>query len=141
MNAKKDDVPLQGRIASGVRGIQLRDGDSVILMRQINGEGEVIIATDEGKFKKVISSQIDPSPRYKKGSLIVSMKEDASVICASYVTVPYMITIVDKTNAVIEVSSEDIPIAMQSAKARKISACAEENVKAVVATPYKKAEE
>ena len=141
LNAKKDDVPVQGRIASGVRGIQLREGDSVILMKQINGEGEVIIATDEGKFKKVISSQIDPSTRYKKGSLIVSMKEGASVICASYVTVPYMITIVDKTNAVIEITSEDIPIAMQSAKARKISACAEDNVKAVVATPYKKAEE
>ena len=141
LNAKKDDVPVQGRIASGVRGIQLREGDSVVLMKQINGEGEVIIATDEGKFKKVISSQIDPSTRYKKGSLIVSMKEGASVICASYVTVPYMLTIVDKTNAVIEITSEDIPIAMQSAKARKISACAEENVKAVVATPYKKAEE
>ena len=40
-----------------------------------------------------------------------------------------------------KITSEDIPIAMQSAKARKISACAEENVKAVVATPYKKAEE
>ncbi len=141
LNAKKDDIPLQGRIASGVRGIQLRDGDSVVLMKQINGEGEIIIATDEGKFKKVISSQIEPTGRYKKGSLIVSMKEGASVICASYVTAPYMISIVDKTNAVIEVSSEDIPIAMQSAKARKISACAEDDVKTVVATPYKLAEE
>ena len=141
LNAKKDGIPSQGRIASGVRGIQLREGDSVVLMKQINGEGEIIIATDEGKFKKVISSQIEPMGRYKKGSLIVSMKDGASVICASYVTAPYMISIVDKTNAVIEVSSEDIPIAMQSAKARKISACAEENVKAVVATPYKPAED
>ena len=141
LNAKKDDIPVQGRIASGVRGIQLRDGDSVVLMKQINGEGEIIIATDEGKFKKVISSQIEPMGRYKKGSLIVSMKDGASVICASYVTNPYMLTIVDKTNAVVEISSEEIPIAMQSAKARKISACAEENVKMVVATPYKPAED
>jgi DNA gyrase/topoisomerase IV subunit A len=110
-------------------------------MKQVNGEGEIIIATDEGKFKKVISSQIDPMTRYKKGSLIVSMKEDASVIFAGYVTNPYMLTIVDKTNTVIEISSEDIPIAMQSAKARKIAACAEDDVKAVVATPYKLAEE
>ena len=141
LNAKKDDVPTQGRIASGVRGIQLREGDSVVMMKQINGEGEIIIATDEGKFKKVISSQIEPTGRYKKGSIIVGMRDGASVICASYVTEPYSIAIVDKSGNVVEVSSEDIPIAMQSAKARRISACAEENVKSVVAMPYKLTEE
>ncbi len=141
LNAKKDDVPTQGRIASGVRGIQLREGDSVVMMKQINGEGEIIIATDEGKFKKVISSQIEPTGRYKKGSIIVGMRDGASVICASYVTVPYSIAVVDKSGNVVEVSSEDIPIAMQSAKARRISACAEENVKEVLAMPYKLTEE
>jgi topoisomerase-4 subunit A len=137
LNAKKDDVPIQGRIAGGVRGIQLRDGDSVVLMKQINDEGEIIVATDEGKFKKVLCALIEPMGRYKKGSLIVSMKDGASVICASYVTTPYSIAIVDKANNVVEVSSEDVPIAMQSAKARKISACAEDNVKYVVAENYK----
>ena len=141
LNAKKDDIPVQGRIASGVRGIQLREDDSVVLMKQINGEGEIIIATDEGKFKKVISSQIEPMGRYKKGALIVKMRDGASVICASYVTMPYMLSIVDKTNAVIEISSEDIPIAMQSAMARKIPACPGDNIKAVVPTTYKKAED
>jgi topoisomerase-4 subunit A len=137
LNAKKDDVPVQGRIAAGVRGIQLRDGDSVILMKQVNGEGEIIIATDEGKFKKVIVEQIEVTGRYKKGSIIVSMKEGASVISASYVTTPYALAIVDKSGAVTEVSSESIPIAMQSAKARKISACAEDNLKLVFAEFYK----
>ena len=141
LNAKKDDIPVQGRIASGVRGIQLRDGDSVVLMKQISDEGEIIIATDEGKFKKVIVSLIESTSRYKKGSLIVSMKAGASVICASYVTEPYMISIVDQTNTVTEISSEKIPLAVQSAMARKIAAYSGDGVKSVVATPYKKVED
>ena len=141
LNALKDDIPTQGRIATGVRGIMLREGDEVIFMKQINGEGEIIIVTDEGKFKRVISSQIEPSKRYKKGSIIVGLREGASVIFASYVTVPYMLAVVEKNNAVSELSSEDISITVQSARAKKIARYAEDSVKLVIPMPYKKAED
>ncbi len=141
LNALKDDIPTQGRIATGVRGIMLREGDEVIFMKQINGEGEIIIATDEGKFKRVISSQIEPSKRYKKGSIIVGLREGASVIFASYVTVPYMLAVVEKNNAVSELSSEDISITVQSARAKKIARYAEDSIKLVIPMPYKKAED
>ena len=140
LNAMKDDIPTQGRIATGVRGIQLREGDEVVLMTQINGEGEIIIATDEGKFKRVISSQIEPSKRYRKGSIIVGLPEGASVISASYVTVPYMLAVVEKGNVVSELSSEDIFISVQSARAKKMSRYAEGSVKEVIPLPYKKAD-
>ncbi len=141
LNAFKDDVPVQGRIATGVRGIMLREGDEVVLMKQINGEGEIIIATSEGKFKRVISSQIEPSKRYRKGSIIVSLKEGACVLSASYVTTPYMLAIVEKTNAVSELSSEDVFISVQSARAKKVARYAEDSIKLVLPTPYKKAED
>ncbi len=141
LNALKEDITTQGRIATGVRGIMLREGDEVVYMRQIDGEGEIIIATDEGKFKRVISSQIEPFKRYKKGSLIVSLKEGAKVLSASYVTVPYMLAVVDKTNVVSELSSEEVAISVQSARAKKIARYAEDSVKAVYPLPHKKAEE
>ena len=140
LNATKDDIPTQGRVSTGVRGIMLRDGDKVVLMRQINGEGEVIIATSEGKFKRVISSQIEPSKRYRKGSIIVSMKEGASVLCASYVTMPYMLAVVDTSNTVSELSSEDIFISVQSTAAKKITRYKEGSVAQVIPMPYKKDE-
>ncbi|MBE7077631.1 MAG: DNA topoisomerase 4 subunit A [Clostridiales bacterium] len=140
LNAMKDDIPTQGRIATGVRGIMLRDGDEVILMTQINGEGEVIIATTEGKFKRVISSQIESSKRYKKGSIIVGLKEGASVLCASYVTVPYMLAVEEKNHAVSELSSEDIFISVQSARAKKVPRYAEDSIIRVIPLPYKKGE-
>ena len=140
LNAMKDDIPTQGRIATGVRGIMLRDGDYVMLMTQINGEGEIIIATTEGKFKRVISSQIEPSKRYKKGSIIVGLKEGASVLAASYVTVPYMLAVEEKTHAVSEISSEDIFISVQSARAKKLPQYAEDSILQVIPMPYKKGE-
>lgn len=140
LNAMKDDIPTQGRIATGVRGIMLREGDQVLLMTQINGEGEVIIATTEGKFKRVISSQIEPSKRYKKGSIIVGMREGASVLTASYVTTPYMLAVEEKNHAVSEISSEDIFISVQSARAKKLFSYAEDSILKVIPLPYKKGE-
>ena len=140
LNAMKDDIPTQGRISTGVRGIMLRDGDSVVLMTQINGEGEIVIATDEGKFKRVISSQIEPSKRYRKGNIIVGLRDGASVLSASYVTVPYMLAVVEKTNNVSELSSEDVFISVQSARAKKVSRYAENSIERVIPLPYKKDE-
>ena len=138
LNTLKDDIPVQGRIAAGVRGIMLRDDDEVVLMTQINGEGEIIIATDEGKFKRVISSIIEPSKRYRKGAMITSLREGASVIAASYVTVPYKLAVIEKGNMASELSSEEIPILMQSLRAKKLARYAEDSVKMVIPMPYKK---
>lgn len=80
LNALKNDIPLQGRVSGGVKGIMLRDGDKVKFVSQVNGEGEIVIVTSEGKFKKVISSQIDVSGRYKKGSMIVALPDGAKVL-------------------------------------------------------------
>ena len=140
LNAKKDDIPTQGRIATGVRGMMLQDGDSVLLMTQINDEGEVIIATTEGKFKKVLVSYLEPTKRYKKGSVIVGLSEKASVLTAAYVTVPYMLAVEEKNHNVSELSSEDISIMMQSSKAKKVGRYAEDSVIKVIPLPYKKGE-
>ena len=140
LNAKKDDIPTQGRIATGVRGMMLHEGDHVVLMTQINEEGEVIIATTEGKFKKVLVSHIEPSKRYKKGSVIVGLSDGASVLTAAYVTVPYMLAVEEKNHNVSELSSEDISILMQSSKAKKIARYAEDSVIKVIPMPYKNAE-
>ncbi len=140
LNALKDDIPVQGRVAAGVRGIMLREEDSVVLMTQINGEGEIIIATDEGKFKRVISSQIEPSKRYRKGSIIVGLHEDANVLCASCVTTPYMLAVVQKNNAVSELSSEDIFISVPSSRAKRVLRYEENSIKRVIPLPHKKGE-
>lgn len=140
LNALKDDIPVQGRIAIGVKGIALREGDTVVLATQISDDGEIVLSTTEGKFKRVIVSHIEPSKRYRKGSMIVGLSAGASVLSASYVTVPYMLAVVEKNKNVSEISSEDVFISMPSMKAKKITRYAENSIEKVIPMPYKKEE-
>ena len=140
LNAMKDDIPTQGRISTGVRGIMLRDGDEAVYIKQISDEGEIVIATDEGKFKRVIASHIEPSKRYRKGSMIVSLREGASVISVGYVTTPYMLAVVEKTQAVSEISTENISILSPSNRAQKLSRYKEGTIEKVIQMPHRKDE-
>ena len=140
LNAMKDDIPTQGRISTGVRGIMLRDGDEVVYMKQISDEGEIVIATDEGKFKRVIASHIEPSKRYRKGSMIVSLREGASVISVGYVTTPYMLAVVEKTQTVSELSTENVSILSPSNRAQKLSRYKEGAIERVIQMPHRKDE-
>ena len=141
LKAMKDDIPTQGRISTGVRGIKLRENDEVVLMTQItNDEGEILIVTTEGKFKKVVVPQIEKSKRYLKGTIIVGLSSGTSVLTACYVTVPYKLAVVSKTHEVSEISSEDVFIATQSAKAMKLSGYLINSIEQVLPMPYKKDE-
>lgn len=140
LNTLKDDIPTQGRVATGVRGIALRENDEVVYAHQINEDGEIVIATDESKFKRVIVSQVEKLKRNRKGAMVVSLKEGASVICASYVTEPYMLAVVDKDGVVSELSSERIAVLSQSNTARPVAGYKLGTVEKVIALPYKKEE-
>ncbi len=140
LNTIKDDIPTQGRVATGVRGIALRENDEVVYAHQINEDGEIVIATDESKFKRVIVSQVEKLKRNRKGAMVVSLKEGASVICASYVTEPYMLAVVDKDGVVSELSSERIAVLSQSNTARPVAGYKLGTVEKVIALPYKKEE-
>ncbi len=66
VNFEKSEVPMQGRIAGGVKGINLEDKDCVVYAGQsINGE--YLIVTDNGFVKKLNSLQIPMCARYRKG--------------------------------------------------------------------------
>jgi DNA gyrase subunit A len=138
VNGKKEGLPTQLRNATGVRGIALQDGDEVIFASQITDEGEIIVVTDEAKFKKVIASSLTVTGRNKKGSMITSFKDGASVLFASYVTVPYRLAVVDKNGAVAEISSEDLFITIKSNRGKLLSQFAEDSVVRVIPLYYKK---
>lgn len=139
LNAKLDDVPVQGRIAGGVKGIALQAGDSVLFASQINGEGEIILATKHGRFKRVISGQIAPSPRYKKGSRIVSLDKDGDdeVIYADYVTEPYRLAVADPEGVMASYDTEEIIIDISSSRGRKIRERYDQPVAAVYSLKFK----
>ena len=137
LNAKKDDIPSQGRIAGGVKGINLNEGDEVIFASQIDGEGEVVVAITGGRIKRIIVAQVDPLPRYRKGIQIAVLKEGEEVLFASYVTIPYMLGLVLE-DGITSISTEDVPIDATGTRGRVNKAYA--SLSAVYAAKYLKGE-
>ena len=135
LNAVTDDIPCQGRIATGVRGMLVDGSDEVLFATQINGEGEIIIVTDKGLFKRVISSLIDPLSRGRKGVMIADSK--SGVIFADYVTVPYKLAVVGEEGGVTELDTEDIPIDARASRGKSLKALGITSVKSAVALKYK----
>ena len=119
LNAYKNDIPTQGRVSAGVRGIALSEGDKVVFAGQIDGEGEIIVATDGNTYKKVIASQIDPMARYRKGVKIVDLGKGRKVSFADYVTVPYKLAVqMDDGSLVTADTEEDITIEDRTTKGK-----------------------
>ena len=120
LNAKKDDIPVQGRVAGGVKGMNLNDGDEVMWASQVDcEEGEIIAAFSDGRYKRVIVGQVSPLPRYRKGVQIASLK-GAEVLFADYVTTPYMLAVVKDDGTMTEIQTEDVPIDVTSTRGRSL---------------------
>ena len=74
LNADKSDIPSQGRISAGVKGINLTDTDNVVFVSQITKEDTVIVVSDNAYAKRVNVNEIDVLARYRKGVKIFDLK-------------------------------------------------------------------
>ncbi len=98
LNAFTDDIPLQGRISGGVKGIMLSDGDEVVLSEQVMPNYRIAVITNKGYAKKVKLAEIEPMARYRKGVKIMDLtatNNGNEVVFASTIDKPYTIAIED----------------------------------------------
>lgn len=135
LSAAKEDVPVQGRVAGGVKGIGLNTGDEVVFATQQNGEGEIIIVTTLGGFKRVISSLFETYNRGAKGVMIADIKGKGEVLFANYVTMPYKLAVTCADKTVAEIDTEDITIESRIFKGKPVKGLGE--VVKVTAMKYK----
>lgn len=121
LNFDQTDVPIQGRIAGGVKGMLLSDTDFVVLAKQITGEGEAFIVSNKGFFKRIILSEIDKMTRYRKGIKITELKGDAGTAVAfcDTVTIPYDICVWDGNENTV-VNTESVSIENRASKGKKL---------------------
>ncbi len=120
LNALKDDIPIQGRVAGGVKGINLNKGDEIVFVSQIDEEGEFVIVTDTGCYKRVISAEIEPMARYRKGIKIVELGKDSHVVFASIVKEPFDLGVIDTFGVVFVVNTEDLSIEGRTTKGKTL---------------------
>ncbi len=135
LSAAKDDVPVQGKAAGGVKGVGLNTGDEVIFATQQNGEGEIIVVTSLGGVKRVIASKFETYNRGAKGVMIADIKGKGELIFAGYVTMPYNLAFYTAQRVMFEVDSETINIEDRVYRGKPIKGI--ENITKVVAMKYK----
>ncbi len=62
-----DSIPVQGRNSSGVRGIQVEDGDEVRFCFSLEPASSLVVFTDRGYGKRVLERDLDAQNRGGKG--------------------------------------------------------------------------
>ncbi len=114
--AEKTDVPEQGRISGGVRGINLYENDKVVYADICSDEGELAVITEQGYCKRVIVAQIDKLPRYRKGVRLIGLGDKDKVVFVHLCTLPEPFVI--EADEDYGISSEDIPIEARTTKGK-----------------------
>ncbi|MBP5193109.1 MAG: DNA topoisomerase 4 subunit A [Clostridia bacterium] len=124
LNAVKDEVPKQGRISGGVKGVNLNDGDEVVYAGQIGeeAEGEIIVVTSFGTFKRVIvSGALEPMARARKGVKVVDLGDGAEcIVFAGFVTEPYDLAVRERLGDMYVVNTEEIEIEMRTSRGKNL---------------------
>ena len=97
LNAFTDDIPVQGRISGGVKGIALGDGDEVVSVGYALPSSRLVVITDKGYAKKVKLSEIEPMARYRKGVKVISFNagNGTKIVFSCIVNSPLSVVVED----------------------------------------------
>ena len=105
----ESQVRSTGRDTSGVRGITLKDGATMLGMEISNGNGDLFVITEKGYGKRTPVSEYPEHKRGGQGVLTIAMTRRKGNLVACRVVGPqHELMIVSEEGVVIRVKSNDI---------------------------------
>ncbi len=78
LNAEKSDIPEQGRVSGGVKGVLLGDDDYVVFAGQIDKGQNIVLVSNKAFAKQINTSEVSVSARYRKGEKVFDLKGNKS---------------------------------------------------------------
>ena len=113
LNAEKSDIPEQGRVSGGVKGVLLSDDDFVVSANQVSKGQNIVLISNSAFAKQINSSEFDVSARYRKGVKAFDLKgansSGTEVVCAG--------TFNDEDDILVEVNEDEfVAISISSIK-------------------------
>ena len=124
LNALKNDIPEQGRISGGVKGIMLNEGDEVVFIGQAKPGVYAVLVTDNAYAKKVNISEITETARYKKGMKIYDLKPATTgtkVVGAMVENNNYEVVLEDDAGLLSAIKEDSIEEDTRGAKGTRLS--------------------
>ena len=96
-----DDIKPIGRLTSGVKGINLRDGDGITgAINFSSNDDYVVLITEEGKSKRMLISDFTIQNRGGRGSMALKLDPDDYVAAALRATEKDLVLIAGKPNSI-----------------------------------------
>ena len=118
------DIPEQGRVAGGVKGMNLAEGDKILSVTQLGEDKDynVAIVTSAGTFKQVMLGTIGKLDRARKGVKICDLDEEDKMICAEPVEDGQKtdILIVKEDGSLAHVNSDDFSLESRTTKGKPL---------------------
>ena len=123
LNASTEEVPTQGRLAGGVKGIKLNDSDNVIYATQTKLEDYLMMVTTKGYCKKIEVSEVETMAKYRKGVKAISLGMDNGfdLLLAGKVEHTYEVYVIDEKNKVISLNTDFMPLESRTTKGKLIA--------------------
>ncbi|MBS7401571.1 MAG: DNA topoisomerase 4 subunit A [Eubacteriales bacterium] len=121
LNAATGDVPVQGRIASGVKGMQMDDSAWLAGISTAENTGYAVIITNMGNAKKVAMKDIDKMVRYRKGLTIASgMAKGEEVMFANFARPGDDVVVRTEDGTMLARSVDKLPTANRMGKMKNV---------------------
>ncbi len=115
-------IPLVGRAAFGVKGIELRDRDRVVSALPIRREGTVLTVSDQGWGRR---SDVDDYPLRKRGGLGVLTPPpgvgEGRLVGAIEVLDQDAVMLVTAAGRIAQVAAGDVPVTGRGAQGRRLA--------------------
>ena len=108
-----DDVPEMGRVSAGVKGMKVDEDDQVILACPIAVSDQILLFTERGYGKRLMSAMFDAQGRAGKGVKCVYFNKSGStgtyVAAAARITNTRAFTVLQHGGLLTPLSSDDLP--------------------------------
>ena len=105
------DIRAISRVAKGVKGIKLDDGDAVASIHTVPKDTkEIVSITNKGYFKRTMFSEFGVTNRYTKGQRIQKLKENTEYITDFYPIKDEQNIVIISSGAQLKVSVNSIPL-------------------------------
>lgn len=131
----EDGVRSMGRIARGVRGITLSDGDEVVAMDILKSGSEVLTVTEGGYGKRTAADEYRTQTRGGKGLINMKVTEKTgSVVGIRVVRGSQELMLITTEGIVIRTTVDEISLISRNTQGVKLMTIAENDRVASMAT-------
>jgi DNA gyrase subunit A len=119
----ENDVPVMGRVAQGVKGIQLRQGDGVVGMVVVRREATLCCVTEAGYAKRTPVSEYPAQKRGGLGTITLDVSEKTGpLVAAKELLDGDELMVITASGAAIRVVGSDVPVQGRATQGRRVIA-------------------